>query len=107
MKRAEGLQEIEIAKWTKDEWNWFKLVVHDEKGREVSAHLSLRPPYCDRGHFQLHIDGPLELDSADSFPRFFFSSQEADHHVRCFLKWRLWKERTHEHTLDDLPNLKV
>jgi hypothetical protein len=102
MTRQEGLKEIEEAKWTKDEYDYFLLTVHDINGDPVQAWLSVRPNYCDRGHIQFNIDGYLKIDSADSFPRFFFSSKEADHHVRCFLKWRLWNERTYEHTLDDL-----
>jgi hypothetical protein len=54
----------------------------------VHAWLALRPVYCDRGQIQLGIDGPLNLDAADSFPRFFFSFKEADEHTRTFLKWR-------------------
>ena len=42
----------------------------------------------------------FNLDDADSFPRFFFSFREADEHTRTFLKWRLWKERTHPHMLE-------
>jgi hypothetical protein len=102
MTREEGLRQIENAKWVRDQYDWWSLRVQDEEGRWVEAQLSLRPHYCDRGHIQLLVDGPLELDGADSFPRFFFSTQEADHHVRCFLKWRLWKERTYEHTLTGL-----
>jgi hypothetical protein len=102
MTRIEGLKEIEEAAWVKDDYDWWILTVHDEQGREVKAQLHMRPHYCDRGHIQLNMDGYLELDSADSFPRFFFSPKEADHHVRCFLKWRLWKERTYEHTLEGL-----
>jgi hypothetical protein len=65
----------------------------------VHAFLTLRPAYCDRGHIQLLIEG-IDLDGADSFPRFFFSFREADEHTRTFLKWRLWKERTHPHKLE-------
>jgi hypothetical protein len=66
----------------------------------VHAWLALRPVYCDRGHIQLCIDGPLYLDHADSFPRYFFSFEEADAHTRTFLKWRLWKERSFPHVLE-------
>lgn len=69
--------------------------VRDAENSVVVAWLQIRPAYCDRGHIQLNIDGPLQLDSADSFPRYFFSFIEADAHTRAFLKWRLWRERTY------------
>jgi hypothetical protein len=50
--------------------------------------LSLRPVYCDRGHIQLCIDGPLDLDACDSFPRFFFSFREADEHILIYFAAR-------------------
>ena len=100
MNKEEGLKEIDEAQWMLDEWNCKNLYVHTEEGHKVHAWLSLRPEYCDRGHIQLIIDGPCGLDGADSFPRFFFSFEEADKHTRTFLKWRFWKERVHPHTLD-------
>ena len=102
--RAEGLRQIETAQWTKDEYGQLNLHVHTPEGHRVHAWLSLRPVYCDRGHIQLNIDGPLSLDGSDSFPRFFFSFREADEHTRTFLKWRLWKERTHPHVLEARSN---
>lgn len=98
--REEGLSEIDNAKWVKDEYGCLNLYVNTPESRPVHAWLSLRPSYCDRGHIQLNIDGPLSLDAADSFPRFFFSFREADEHTRVFLKWRLWKERVHPHVLE-------
>lgn len=68
------------------------MLVRDADGRRVRAWLSLRPVYCDRGHIQLNVDGDLELDAADSFPRYFFSFAEADRHARAFLRWRIWHE---------------
>lgn len=99
MTREQGVTEIDKAQWKKGD-SCLELRVHDEKGRVVDAWLQLRPPYCDRGHVQLNISGPLELDDADSFPRYFFSFGEADTHTRLFLKWRLWKERVHPHILE-------
>jgi len=93
--RDEGIRQIDDAQWEPDEVHCLNLHVTDQKGRPVHAWLSLRPHYCDRGHVQLLIDGHLELDYADSFPRYFFSFNEADEHTRTFLKWRIWKERTH------------
>lgn len=96
-RRAAGLKEIESAKWSKDDHGCLKLVVHDSLNQKVTSFLVLRPPYCDRGHIHLLMEGNLDLDHSDSFPRYFFSFAEADHHVRTFLKWRLWKERTYAH----------
>lgn len=99
ISRKEGIGQIETAKWVRDEYGFLNLDVQTPEGHPVRAGLSLRPVYCDRGHIQLCIDGPLDLDHADSFPRFFFSFAEADAHTRTFLKWRLWKERIHPHRL--------
>lgn len=100
MNKSEGIAQINAAQWERDEWSALNLRVSDENDRPVHAWLTLRPVYCDRGHIQLNIDGPLSLDGSDSFPRFFFSFAEADTHARLFLKWRLWKERVHPHTLE-------
>lgn len=100
MTREEGLRQIEEANWTPDKFGCVNLRVHDQDGRNVHCWLSLRPEYCDRGHIQLNIDGHLDLNGNDSFPRFFFNFKEADHHTRTFLKWRIWKERTYPHELE-------
>jgi hypothetical protein len=96
----QGVAEIDGAKWEKDHEGWLSLHVHKADGADIVCHLALRPVYCDRGHIMLLIDGPLGIDSADSFPRYFFPFQEADLHTRTFLKWRIWKYRTHPHRLD-------
>lgn len=101
MNKAEGIKEINNAKWSKDKYGNLNLYITHPKGAKIHCWLSLRPTYCDRGHIQLNIDSiDLYLDSADSFPRFFFSFEEADKHTREFLKWRLWKHRTHPHELE-------
>lgn len=99
MQPSEGLEEINRAQWVRDEYNQLMLTVHDERDRKVIAYLSLRPHYCDRGHIKLLIDGDIELDGADSFPRYFFSRAEAMDHTKLFLKWRLWKHRIYSHEL--------
>jgi hypothetical protein len=101
--REDGLRQIETTPWLKDEYGALNLHVQTPDGLLVHAWLALRPHYCDRGHITLNIDGPLDLDGHDSFPRYFFSFAEADHHARTFLKWRLWKERTYPHTLEPGP----
>jgi hypothetical protein len=97
MTPEEGIKQIDEARWERDKFGYLNLHVSFPDGRPVHAFLSMRPPYCDRGHIQLNVDGPLELDGHDSFPRFFFSFEEANAHAREFLKWRLWKERTHSY----------
>jgi len=95
MNRQEGIKQIDEAQWKGYDGYCLGLHVETSDNRPVHAWLALRPVYCDRGHIQLIIDGPLDLDSADSFPRYFFSFDEANWHTRTFLKWRLWKERVH------------
>jgi hypothetical protein len=94
MTREEGLKQIDEAQWMRDNYDTLHLYVTSPRDRPVDVWLSMRPVYCDRGHIQLNIDGPLQLDGADSFPRYFFSFAEADAHTRMFLKWRLWEYRT-------------
>jgi hypothetical protein len=94
MTREEGIKQIDKAKWENDAQQCLDMLVQTSDNLWVHAWLTMRPPYCDRGHIVLNIDGPLALDTADSFPRYFFSFPEADAHTRAFLKWRLWKERT-------------
>lgn len=101
MTKEEGIGEINRAVWTKDEYGYLNLYVHEEHGIKIHAWLSLRPVYCDRGHIQLNIDGPIGLDGADSFPRFFFTEAEAKEHTKLFLLWRLWKHRVHPHELNN------
>ncbi len=96
-----GLAEIDNAKWVKDIYGSLNLDVTHEDGTNIHCFLSLRNHYCDRGHIQLNIDsGSIDLDHSDSFPRFFFSFEEADAHTRTFLKWRIWKHRIHPHELE-------
>jgi len=101
-----GIRQIDEARWERirdtnypDMDMGWQLTVTDSHGRPCQCYLSLRPNYCDRGHIQFHLDAYLNLDHADSFPRYFFSQQEANKHVREFLKWRIWKYRTHPHIL--------
>jgi hypothetical protein len=97
MTEEQGIQQIDEAQWERDAFNTLFLKVKTRHDRPVEAWLIMRPPYCDRGHIQLNIDGVEGLDAADRFPRHFFSFKEADAHTRMFLKWRLWKVRTYSH----------
>ena len=78
---------------------YLKLTIKDTPKGLVECYLTLRPHYCDRGHLMLIIDGRLELDQHDSFPRYFFSFDEANRHTRDFLLWRLYKIRQYAHEL--------
>lgn len=56
-----------------------------------------RPPYCDRGEFELHaepVGSPPErvtIDHADFFPRYFFSLEAMLTEIYLFLNKRgLW-----------------
>lgn len=98
--KEEGIKQIDEAKWVKDDWGALNLYVSQPNGTMAHCFLTLRPEYCDRGHIQLMIDAVgMGIDGADSFPRFFFSFEEADHHTRTFLKWRIWKHRVYPHCL--------
>lgn len=95
----EGIKEIDDAVWVMDRYGILNLKVHDQQGKEVHCWLALRQHYCDRGHIEFNIDGNLYIDSQDSFPRYFFTTKEAQEHVKLFLKWRIWKFRVHPHIL--------
>ena len=98
-KLQDGVKIIDEAEWLKDDTNTLNLYVTDRNSNRVHCYMQLRPEYCDRGHIQLNIDGGLGLDGADRFPRYFFSFEEADTHVRLFLKWRLFGHREKPHLL--------
>lgn len=106
MEKVEGIKQILNQRWWVDEYNTWNLVVKDKNNRDVKCYVSLRPNYCDRGHIQLIIVGPLNLDHADTFPRYFFSAMEVNNHVRLFLLWRLWEVRNYPHNLSELENCK-
>ena len=97
MDKEAGLKQIEDAEWLLDPHGSLNLYVFDQEGRKVHSWLAPRPPYCGRGHIQLFVDGYLGIDVADSFPRFFFSFEEADKHTRNFLRWRIWQTSATPH----------
>ena len=47
-----------------------------------------RPPYCDRGRFQVQVDTAdilaLDLDALDGFPRYYFDP------MACAIEITLW-----------------
>lgn len=93
MKRA--LHQIDTAPWEEDENGTLNFYTEDSDRRLIHCWLTLLPPWCDLGHIQLNIEGLNHLDAGPKFPRYFFSFEEANNHCRTFLKWRLWKHRTH------------
>lgn len=99
ISKEEGLKEIDEAVWVEDKYKCLNLLIKHPESGIIHAYLSLRPKYCDRGHIQLNIEGIRDLDEADSFPRFFFSTEEAQKHTKTFLRWRLWKYRDYPHKL--------
>lgn len=54
-------------------------------------YLTKRPSYCDRGHYQLGVDGILDIDGADMFPRYYMSLGRAVEEAESWLRWRLSK----------------
>lgn len=98
-EKEQGIKEINDAIWIEDEYKCFNLFVKNPRGGIVHAYISLRPEYCDRGHIWGNIEGIQDLDNADMFPRYFFNKEEADKHIKTFLKWRLWKHRENPHEL--------
>ncbi len=53
--------------------------------------MNKRPGYCDRGRYGFHAEGRNgkvgEIDSADMFPRYFFSMQNAFNEINEFIKF--------------------
>lgn len=96
MDRQEGLRQIQNNEWKFDEWGALIMQVNGPDG-EVRAWIAPRPNYCDRGHFHLMLDGHIEIDEQDKFPRYFFTLNEAKQHARWFLAWKLWKHKELEH----------
>ena len=78
-------------RWHKDNFGALNLHVPDADGRDVWAYIQQRPTYCDRGHYQLNIEGPLGLDGHDMFPRYYMSLATAMTEAELFLNWRLHK----------------
>jgi hypothetical protein len=65
---------------------------HKFAGHEVHAFIQPRPDYCDRGHWVFNVDGPLEHDGADSFPRYFMDLERAKAEAEAYLLWRLFRQ---------------
>ena len=48
-----------------------------------------RPAYCDRGHWIGKVFGVEDIDSHDSFPRYYMDWTRATDEMREWLHWRL------------------
>lgn len=50
-------------------------------------YLEQRPAYCDRGSWIVKIDnpGPMWIDDADMFPRYYFKLENALDEIEAFL----------------------
>jgi hypothetical protein len=53
--------------------------------------LEPRPHYCDRGHWIGKVFGVADIDSGDSFPRYFMDEKRARAELAAWLHWRLKK----------------
>lgn len=77
----------------RDGWfAYYELVVFRslrDRDFNVSIALSPRPTYCDRGHWIAQVAGPLELDWADAFPRYYMDVVRAKAELHDWLLWRL------------------
>lgn len=61
-------------------------------GHPVHAWITPRPLYCDRGHWQFNVNGPFDLDGADSFPRYFMHLDDAIREAEAWMRWRIAKQ---------------
>jgi len=64
-----------------------------ENDHRMVAWITKRPAYCDRGHWQVNIALPLDLDEQDGFPRYYMTLETAKKETELFLDWRINKVR--------------
>lgn len=57
------------------------------KGVEVT--IEPRPTYCDRGHWYAKVFGMVDIDAADSFPRYYMNLDRGKAEMAEWLVWRL------------------
>jgi hypothetical protein len=53
--------------------------LHDREGGmgHYEIYIVRRPSYCDRGDWQIFVDGwNNDIDGADGFPRYFFGTED-------------------------------
>lgn len=84
-----------MIRWELDEFNCLNLRFKTLAG-PVHAWIQERPSYCDRGHFQLNIDGPFDFDGSDCFPRYYMDLTTALQEAERFLAWRIAKRSNME-----------
>lgn len=93
--------------WTKDEYNSLRLRVAIKTHAEqpdafYDIIIARRPWYCDRGDWQIFVDGRNDLDGADGFPRYFFGS-EAE--VKAQMETWLNRRAAYRKTLNETKRL--
>ncbi len=87
------MKEIDLSKLS---WIQNAEFPHEINGMidgKMVAWITMRPVYCDRGHWQLNIDLPLGLDHQDGFPRYYMTLETAKKETELFLNWRINKVR--------------
>ena len=68
--------------------------VHRCSTKETTVELWPRPPYCDRGRWEAHMDcpgfptNPNPFDAADGFPRLYFSLERAKAEMEDLFNFR-------------------
>jgi len=66
--------------WTKNEAGDLQITVPIEvwpgQVGEYIIHIVPRPSYCDRGDWNIMVDGFNDLDYSDGFPRYFFGTED-------------------------------
>lgn len=95
--------ELETAQWTERATHGVLEYWLAMDGRAVAT-IVQRNRYCDRGHWQLYVDGIPGLDFQDGFPRYYMRLKTAQDEAHAFLLWRLFGVRAEqtEATLLDL-----
>jgi len=76
------------------EYNIHELYRTKQSTTKMVAWIVQRPPYCDRGHWQVNCELP-GLDGSDGFPRYFMDFKRAVAETEDFIKWRIKKGEEH------------
>lgn len=82
------------TEWDEKHLTWeMRATCEGHPANEAVVYISPRNSYCDRGHWQAHVDGIPSIDHADSFPRYFMRLSVAKQEMGEWLAWRLFKVR--------------
>lgn len=83
-----------MSKWVWEEFKVYSLECHRLQAVEVEIDITPRPPYCDRGRWECHVQdagfptNSNPVDFADMFPRLFFSLDRAKAEMEDWLDAR-------------------